>query len=233
MCGRFAMTLPVDAMAGLFDAVPDPVAAEIPVPRYNVSPTQTIPVVTGDADAGRRIEPLRWGFIPHWYKTKSDGPLLINARAETLAEKPAFRKSARSRRCIIPASGFYEWKRAGDGGKQPFYMRDAQAPLLAMAGIWRDWTDAEGQVTRSCAIVTCAANKAMADLHHRMPVLLAASDYGLWLGEEGHGAARLMVPAPEDQLLFEEADRALNGARVDRPFTSSQAAAETAGRAEG
>ena len=113
MCGRFALTLPTDAMAQIFDAAQD--ARLMPVPRYNICPTQKITTVTS-CENGRHLVPMRWGFLPHWYAVARDGPLLINARAETISQKPAFREACRERRCLIPASGYYEWTKDTDGG---------------------------------------------------------------------------------------------------------------------
>ena len=173
MCGRFAITLPDDAMAALFDAVP---ANDLPhIPNYNVCPTNQIHTVTSD-DGHRRLRPMRWGFIPHWYKTPADGPLLINARAETIAEKPAFRAACRERRCLIPASGFYEWTKDEDGKRLPRYIHPAEAEMLTFAGVWQVWDKGEEPLT-TCAIVTTDANKAMSKIHHRMPVVLARNDW--------------------------------------------------------
>src|SRR6056297_4086176 len=118
MCGRMANTLPPDAMARLFDAAPDNDLP--PAPRFNICPTQSVAVVTTGA-AGRRYRTMRWGFVPSWYKSPTDGPLLINARAETIAEKPAFRAACRERRCLVPVSGFYEWVKDADGNRLPWY----------------------------------------------------------------------------------------------------------------
>lgn len=213
MCGRFAITLPPDAMAQLFDAVP---ANDLPdVPNFNVCPTNRVHTVSLQ-DNQRRLTAMRWGFLPHWYKTPSDGPLLINARAETIAEKPAFRAAARDRRCLIPASGFYEWTKDADGKRLPWYIHPAQADLLAFAGVWQDW-DRDDQAFRTCAIVTCAANDSVARIHHRMPVILAPGDWGKWLGEEGHGAATLMRPAPDDALAIHRVDPRVNSNRAHGP----------------
>jgi putative SOS response-associated peptidase YedK len=202
MCGRYMITSPFEAMAGLFDATlaeglgPD-------APRPNVSPTQTVPVVVPGPD-GRLIVPMRWGFLPHWYREPGAGPLLINARAETIAEKPAFRAAVRERRCLVPADGFYEWT-GEKGRKVPHVIRPAAGGLIAFAGIWQDWgRDAARGPTM--AIVTCAANDRLAAVHDRMPVVIAPGDFALWLGEEGPGAAALMRPAPEEALMVEEAD---------------------------
>jgi putative SOS response-associated peptidase YedK len=212
MCGRFAITLPSDAMAQLFDAVP---ANSLPeVPNYNVCPTNDVHVVL--SSGGRRLQAMRWGFLPNWYKAPNDGPLLINARAETLAEKPAFKAACRERRCLIPVTGFYEWTKDDAGNRLPWYIHPAKDGPLVMAGIWQDW-EREGQSFRTCAIVTCAANRAMSALHHRMPVCLDRADWGKWLGEEGHGAAALMVPAPDEALAFHRVDPKVNSNRACGP----------------
>jgi putative SOS response-associated peptidase YedK len=214
MCGRFAITLPVDAMARLFDAAPD---NDLPgVPDYNVCPTRPVHAVRA-VPGGRRLSALRWGFVPHCYKTPSDGPLLINARAETIADKPAFRAAARERRCLIPATGFYEWTKDETGTRLPWYIARVDGAPLVMAGVWQDWTGADGTHLTTCAIVTTAANAAMARLHHRMPVMLDPADWPLWLGEAGKGAARLMRAAPDDALVWHRVDRAVNSNRAAGP----------------
>lgn len=209
MCGRFAITLPTDAMAQLFGATP---ANDLPdVPNYNVCPTTQIFVVM--RDEGRRLQQMRWGFLPHWYKSPTDGPLLINARAETIAEKPAFRAACRERRCLIPATGFYEWTKDAEGKRLPWYISPLGGSPLVFAGIWQDW-EREGERFRSCAVVTCAANEAMSEIHHRMPVILERRDWGLWLGEEGKGAATLMRAAPEEALTWHRVSPAVNSNRA-------------------
>ena len=212
MCGRFSLTLPSDAMAQLFNAVP---ANDLPdVPNYNICPTNGVHTVTFQ-DGQRRLVPLRWGFIPHWYKKPNDGPLLINARAETIADKPAFRSACRDRRAVIVASGFYEWTRDGDV-RLPWYITRTDAAPLAFAALWQDWAP-KGEDTapmRTAAIVTTAANTPMSAIHHRMPVLLEPDDIGLWLGENGKGAARLMRAAPDDALRWHRVSRAVNSNRA-------------------
>lgn len=213
MCGRFAITLPDDAMTQMFDAVP---ANDLPpVPRYNICPTQPVSVVIA-AEGRRRYGPMRWGFIPTWYKTPTDGPLLFNARSETLAEKSAFREAARRRRCLIPASGFYEWTREGET-RLPWFITRADGAPMVFAGIWQSWEGPEGVRVASCAIVTAAAQGEMAALHDRVPVLVAPENWALWLGEKGHGAARAMV-APEDGVLaFHRVGTAVNSNRAEGP----------------
>ena len=212
MCGRFTLTDPTAAVAALFRAEP---ANDLPEgPRTNICPTQPVAAVISEAGT-RRLVALRWGFVPHWYKAPGDGPLLINARAESIAEKPAFRAAARERRCLIPASGFYEWTVEGEA-RLPWYIHAAEGGVLAMAGVWQAW-ERDGERLVSCAVVTCAANARLAGLHHRMPVFVAPEDWALWLGEAGHGAARLMRPAPEGWLAFHRVDRAVNSNRASGP----------------
>ena len=210
MCGRFALTLPSDAMAQLFEAIP---ANDLPnIPNFNICPTNQVHVVTSD-DGARRLGSMRWGFLPHWYKAPNDGPLLINARAETVAEKPAFRAACRERRCLIPATGFYEWTKDEDGKRLPWYITRADGELTAFAGVWQVWERGEERMV-TCAIVTTGASVAMSAIHHRMPVSIASKDWPLWLGEDGKGAAKLMASAPDDQFVFHRVDPEVNSNRA-------------------
>jgi putative SOS response-associated peptidase YedK len=211
MCGRFVITLPDVAMAQLFDALP---SNDLPRgPRFNVCPTQAIAVCTAEAGT-RRLRPMRWGFVPHWYKTPTDGPLLINARADTIAGKPAFRAAARERRCLIPADGFYEWLRTDPGKPLPWYIHRADGAPLAFAGIWQDW-ERDGIRLTTCAIVTTGAGAAMAAIHDREPVTVAPADWPLWLGEAGHGSATLMHPAPEGTWAMHRVATEVNSNRAE------------------
>lgn len=195
MCGRMATTLPHDAMARMFDA---DASNDLPdAPNYNVCPTTQVGVVTA-ADGVRRLRPMRWGFIPNWYDKPNGGPLLINARSETIAEKPAFRDACRTRRCLVAISGFYEWERVGTDKPLPWYVTRTDAAPMVFGGIWQQWQDQS-----TFAIVTVGANDAMGKIHHRLPVILTPDQWGLWLGEAGKGAARLMKSAPEDALNFQ------------------------------
>jgi len=215
MCGRIAVTLPHDAMVRLFAATP---ANNLPkVPQYNVCPTNQVHIVTGSGDGPRRLGAMRWGFIPRWYKKPGDGPLLINARAETIAEKPAFGAAARERRGLVVASGFYEWTKDAEGGRDPWYITRRDGAPLALAAIWQDWRAETDEGLRTCAVVTCAANDPMRAIHHRMPVIIEAADWPLWLGEAGKGAATLMVPAADDLLTWHRVDRAVNSNRAEGP----------------
>jgi putative SOS response-associated peptidase YedK len=210
MCGRFAVTLPVDAMARLFAATP---ANDLPqLPNYNVCPTNAVHVIRA-TDGQRRLVPMRWGFVPHWYKSPTDGPLLINARAETLAEKPAFRAACRERRCLIVATGFYEWTKSPEGDRLPWYIHRRDGDAIAFAGVWQDWGQGS-EAMRTCAIVTTAANTDMGRIHHRMPLIVEPAHWPLWLGEAGKGAARLMEPGAVDVLRAYRVDRAVNSNRA-------------------
>jgi putative SOS response-associated peptidase YedK len=184
MCGRFTITHPNAALAALFDAVP---GNDLPGgPNFNVCPTNPVAVVTSEAGQ-RRLRAMRWGFLPAWYKAPNDGPLIINARSDTIATKPAFREAVRARRCIVPASGFYEWSTGAKGEKLPWYFTRADGRPMALAGIWQRWQDQD-----TVAIVSTEAGPGMAGLHHREAVVLEPPDWPLWLGEAGHGAAVLM-----------------------------------------
>jgi putative SOS response-associated peptidase YedK len=213
MCGRMAITLPHDAMARLFAATP---ANDLPaVPNYNVCPTNNVAAVTLGA-TGRMYRPLRWGFIPAWYKAPNDRPLLINARAETIAEKPAFRAAVRDRRCLIACSGFYEWERSDPKKPLPWYVTRTDGQPLVMAAIWQDWKR-DGQEITGAAVVTTAANDAMGRIHDRLPVILEPADWPLWLGEAGHGAAVLMRATSETTLSFRRVGTEVNSNRATGP----------------
>ena len=210
MCGRIAVGLPSDSMAKLFAALP--ANSLTAVPDYNICPTDPVHVVRMSGE-GRALVGMRWGFIPTWYKATNAGPLLINARAETLADKPAFKSAARARRCIIPASGYYEWASAS-GVKLPWYYVRRDSDPMALAGIWQEWESDDGPIA-TCAMVTIASNELTGRVHHRMPVILEREDWGKWLGEEGQGAARLMLPAEEDVLITHRVSCMINSNRSE------------------
>jgi putative SOS response-associated peptidase YedK len=214
MCGRFTLTHPNEAMAALFDALPSNDLP--PIPRFNVCPTQTIPVVTSEGGT-RRLRPMRWGFLPLWYKTPTDGPLIINARSDTVATKPAFREAVRTRRCLIPVSGFYEWETSPEGKKLPWYFTRADGDPMALAGLWQRW-EQDGQAFDTCAIVSTDAGPGMAGLHHREAVVVERADWPLWLGEAGHGAAALMrASAPGLMAAPWRVDPRVNSNRAEGP----------------
>jgi putative SOS response-associated peptidase YedK len=210
MCGRIVITLPNNEMAHLFEAES---ANDLPEgARHNVCPTQQVATIIS-SDGRRKLTSMRWGFLPNWYETLTSGPLIINARAGSLAEKPAFAKAARTQRCLIPVSGFYEWAKSPTGQRLPWYFQPVDAAPMVFAGIWQLWERADVRHV-TCAIVTCAANPVVAQIHHRMPVILSAQDWPLWLGEAGHGAAKLMRAAPVDALQFHRVDPAVNSNRA-------------------
>jgi putative SOS response-associated peptidase YedK len=194
--------------------------------RYNIAPTQDVLVVRADpSDDHRTVAMLRWGLLPSWSKgTSGSGPPMINARAETLAEKPTFRSALRSRRCLVPADGFYEWQQAAGGGKgkkQPYYIRRPDGGPFAFAGLWEKWTDPAAPLTiESCTIVTTEANAALRELHDRMPVILAPADYALWLDpgvSEPGQLQHLLAPCGVEELVAEPVTTHVNRVANDDP----------------
>ena len=178
MCGRFTLHASPEQIAEQF-GVQEP---EVLADRYNIAPTQPVGIVRLDRSArGREWALVHWGLIPSWAKDPGMGARMINARGETLAEKPSFRAALRRRRCLVPADGFYEWKRTGSG-KQPFYIRLRSHEPFAFAGLWEIWTAPDGSELESCTVITTGPNEMMADLHDRMPVILMPEDYEQWLG---------------------------------------------------
>ena len=212
MCGRYTLATPVEALKEEFE-----VGGPVPelAPSFNVAPAEEVAVVREDGGY-RRLELLRWGLVPFWADDPGIGQRMINARAETAPDKPAFRAAFRKRRCLIPADGFYEWQRADGGPKQPFHIRRRDGRPFAFAGIWEDWRD--GKV-RSCAILTTDANEELQKVHHRMPVILDREDYGRWLDPEaGEKDLRVLLqPYAADDLEFYPVDRWVNKPSNDDP----------------
>ena len=188
MCGRFVLETPLKTTAENFNAQ---LARNLfSVPNYNICPSENVSVVVSNSEQ-RRLGQMRWGFIPHWYKSITDGPLLFNARAETLAEKPAFRDACRNRRCLIPADGFYEWKKIEGSKSKPFYVKRSDRQQMIFAGIWQFWGGGENRLA-TCTILTVPASKQISGIHHRMPLFIERDNWALWLGEKGVGAFKLM-----------------------------------------
>lgn len=209
MCGRITITDPNEALAALFDAV---AGNDLPEsPRFNICPTNPVAVVTSD-DGARRLRTMRWGLIPAWYKTPTDGPLIINARADTVAQKPAFREAVRQRRCILPASGFYEWSAGPHGSRLPWYITRTDGKPMALGALWNHWGEID-----TVATVTVDSGPNMAGIHDREPVILERQDWPLWLGEAGHGAAVLMKPTAPGVLRAHRVDPAVNSNRAHGP----------------
>lgn len=186
-------------------------------PRYNIAPTQDVVVIRSDSAGQRAATTMRWGLVPAWSKTMASGPPMINARSETLAEKPAFRSSLRSRRCLVPADGFYEWQLTPGGGKgkkQPYYIHRPGGEPFAFAGLWELWKNPESQFAiESCTIVTTAANATLCHLHDRMPVVLPPTDYRLWLDphvNEPEKLQHLFAPCGDDELIAEPVSAHVN-----------------------
>lgn len=185
MCGRYRLKR-ADRLAEKFEAIYGGNDNDL-APRYNIAPTQPVTVVRA-TDSGREINSIRWGLIPSWAKDASAAQ--INARSETVLEKPAFRESFERRRCLIPADGFYEWKRTGKF-KQPFHFGMSDDSLFAFAGIWDRWKPPTGPIVESCAILTTSPNELLADVHDRMPVILRPEHYSMWLTAAVSASGRL------------------------------------------
>lgn len=200
MCGRFTITATPDQLQKSFPGIAIPAQM---TPRYNIAPTQPIAVIPNN---GRNaVDFFVWGLIPSWAKDPSIGNQLINARAETLAEKPSFRTAYKRRRCLILTDGFFEWqKNPGGKGKTPHYITLADHQPFAFAGLWEQWFSPDGSEIKSATIITTEPNELMAQLHNRMPVILHPEDYALWLDPAEHPAADLqplLVPYPTADML--------------------------------
>jgi len=226
MCGRFGLLHTWEDMVESYRLVTPPL--NLP-PRYNIAPSQPVlAVIAGGggsgAGGGNRATHFQWGLVPSWAKDPAIGAKMINARAETVADKPAFRAAFRRRRCLIPASGFYEWQSQPGNGerggpKQPFWIAAADGGLLAFAGLWERWQGADGSELETCSIVTTEANAALRPIHHRMPVILAPADLEAWLdvGDETAtaAAAALLRPAADAALTAWPVSRRVNNVRND------------------
>lgn len=215
MCGRYTLSAPSDVIGELFDVEPIEFS-----PRFNIAPTQESPVVrVEDAEAGREMALLRWGLVPFWAKDPSIGNRMINARAETVAEKNAFRNSFKKRRCLVVADGFYEWKKES-GGKQPYWLHLPEAKPFAMAGLWSRW-DADGEEPLDTyTILTTDAHPKISGVHHRMPVILRRENYDAWLDpelQEREPLEALLTAEAGDWLDFHPVSREVNSPSNDRP----------------
>lgn len=221
MCGRFVSATTPDEIAKYFDATPE--AEALLEPSYNVAPTKDVYVVVDDGTT-RKVDAFHWGLVPFWAKSPAVGNRMINARAETLAEKNAYRRAFAKRRCIIPADGFYEWAVVeGQKKKQPMYVQRADGEPLAIAGLWEVWRGPEadgGEVLRSCTIITGEPNEKMAEIHDRMPVLLPPDAWASWLDPELDDLdllGRLLVPAPSSLIAVHPVSTEVNNVRNDGP----------------
>lgn len=200
-------------------------------PRYNIAPSQPVPIVVreqdGEGGSRRRFLLVRWGLVPSWAKEMPQS-ILINARAETIAEKPSFRGAFRHHRALMPADGFYEWKSQGSGPKQPFFIRRKDGRPFAMAAVWDIWMPAGGSELDSCAIVTTEANETLKAVHHRMPVILDEKDWDLWLDPAAteKELLALLRPAPDDLMEAVPVSTRINRVANDGPFLQERGVAE-------
>jgi putative SOS response-associated peptidase YedK len=217
MCGRYTLHHPTSQVVMRF-GVQEVLAAPADE-RYNIAPSQPILVVVQEADR-RELDTFQWGLIPSWAKDPTIGNKLINARAETLAEKPSFRNALTRRRCLIPSDGFYEWQKV-DGKRQPMYIRRRDGDLFAFAGLWEEWKEPDGTTLRTCAIITVPANNVVSGIHDRMPAMLRPEQEALWLDPSLKSApdlTRLLMPyADEDMETYAVSPR------VNRPANDDPA----------
>lgn len=218
MCGRYSLTTPLAALRALFGFEEQPNLQ----PRYNIAPTQEVPVVR-EEDGKRHLRSVRWGLIPGWAKDRTIAAKLINARSESAHEKPSFRQAFAKRPCLIPADGFYEWKAEKDG-KQPYRIAFGENRPFAFAGLWESWRDpAGGAKVETCTILTTDANDSLRWLHDRMPVILAPDDFDLWLSPASTKERRqaLLIPYKESTaygpLLVQPVSKAVNKVANDGP----------------
>ena len=222
MCGRFTLRTPTPVLVKTFrirTVAED--AADLP-PRYNVAPTQQIAVVRNDDEARHELVNMRWGLVPFWAKETSIGNRMINARCETVAEKPAFRAAFRQRRCLVLADGYYEWKKIGSK-KQPYWIRMEDERPFAMAGLWESWRDAAAKQQKpllTCTIITTDSNDLTRDLHDRMPVILEPGAWETWLDvsiEDTEHIQSLLRPFESDEMKMEPVSTHVNNARHEGP----------------
>jgi len=214
MCGRYSLTVPPEEFAqhfGLSD-VPDL------EPRYNVAPTQDMPVIRLPEGASREAVTMRWGLVPFSAASPDGAARMINARSETVAEKPSFRWAFQKTRCLVPADGFYEWKRTG-GVKQPYHITLRGRGLFAFAGLWDEWTSRDGDRLLSYTVLTTEPNDLMRSIHDRMPVILPPERYAEWLdpGSNPQGIREILRPVPADALLATAVSDRVNSVRNEGP----------------
>ena len=216
MCGRFVTVIPAEELKAIFGLIEKP-----PVePRYNVAPTQSAGVIRCCDDSNHnRLDFMKWGLVPSWSKDVSAGSHMINARSESVVEKPAFRQAIKYRRCIVPVSGFYEWEHSGPQ-KQPYYFYMADGSPMCFAGIWEAWKSPDGSTLETFSILTTAANKLIAPLHDRMPVIIPPEEHALWLNRNMHDThllEHLYQPFPPGLIACHKISTLVNNTRVDSP----------------
>jgi putative SOS response-associated peptidase YedK len=211
VCGRFTLTAAPDAVAGAFELDEEPRLE----PRFNIAPGQGVATIHQSSEGARVFALRRWGLVPRWARDPKIGSRLINARSETVAEKPAFRDAFRRRRCLVPADGFFEWAAAGSGPRQPWYIGLRGRSCFGIAGLYESWEDPEGQRIDSCVLLTTDANERLRPIHARMPVILAPEDFTRWLDpglSEPTQLAGLLRAYPDEAMELRPVSR-----RVNRP----------------
>lgn len=215
MCGRFTLTASAEQIEARF-GVPLPAPYK---PRYNIAPTQEILALRNDQH-GRRVEPLRWGLIPYWAKDPKIAQRLINARAETLFEKPSFRDAVKQRRCLIIADGFYEWRQTPQGKRVPVYVRLRSQEPFGFAGLWESWSSPEGQTVKTCTIITTEPNELIRPIHSRMPVIVPRELEEFWLDPSPRGRAeleRVLRPYKAEEMELFDVSPLVNSPSTDGP----------------
>ncbi len=215
MCGRFALTAPASTIAEIFqvDVLPDV------LPRYNIAPSQSIAALVREDDGTRRMTTFRWGLVPSWAKDPKIAYKMINARAETAAEKPSFRSAFKRRRCLILADGFYEWTRQSNTDKVPHLIQLADGRPFAMAGLWERWVSPEGEEMLTASILTTGPNELMEPIHNRMPVILPTEAEATWLDPDTSKEAlqELLVPYSAEGMRERVVSQRVNNARHEGP----------------
>ncbi len=219
MCGRFTLTADINTLQQTFPWINIPPGM---APRFNIAPSQPVAVVANDGS--NKLDFFVWGLIPSWAKDPTIGSRMINARAETLAEKPSFRNAFRRRRCLILADGFFEWQKIEESGrrirKQPMYIHLADGRPFAFAGLWENWNSPDGSNILSCTIITTEPNELMASIHNRMPVILPEESYTDWLQPGETNAAslsKLLVPFPPERMNAYPVSTVVNSPANDLP----------------
>jgi putative SOS response-associated peptidase YedK len=216
MCGRFGLWADPGQIENHFKVQ---LPQSLPF-RYNIAPSQEIPAIRVSKEGKRKLTMLRWGLIPFWAKEQSSKYKMINARADTVFSKPAYKAAVRRRRCLVPATGFFEWKR-GERSKQPYLVRGRDSDLFSMAGIWEHWENSEtGDVIESCAILTTRPNSVVGELHDRMPVIIKPESYPTWLDpniQSQEQLTPLMEPYPNEKTVIQPINREVNNPANDNP----------------
>ena len=228
MCGRYAITSPLEAIIKAFDVKS---ALSNLQPRYNAAPSQDLPVIRAGKE-GRDLGLMRWGLVPSWSKGPDSRYSMINARAETVASRPAYRGPFKNRRCLIPADGFFEWKQTGNG-KQPFYITLKSGEPFVFAGLWDHWISPEGEDLTSFTIIVTDANDTVSPIHDRMPVILPENDHAAWLGEDRSPSrtrlAIMLRPYPAELMRAHPVSRDVNSPANDFPALLDQVVDQRAG----